>query len=180
MQGKDPNSILMLGAARAIMLEQPSLIMATFNVDEACDVSITATHAIDRFNLIIRETGVDLEYAQQGETVYISRWIPADELNGRFQIKQAARSEISAVQQISNYQVAIDRPGQLDTIRFDESDRRQSLGNEQIEVEARCYGLNAKVRLTLHHITTHLISYLGFILAKRQVRCIGCDHLLRD
>nr|POE74550.1 highly reducing polyketide synthase cla2 [Quercus suber] len=144
MQGKSPNSVLMLGAARAIMLEQPSLIIATFDTDDACDVSITAEQIIDRLDLITRKEGVDLEYAQHAQAVCVSRWEPAETLNHQFQIKQTARSEILATQQLSNFQIAIERPGQLDTIRFDETDRRQTLADNQVEVEAKCYGMNAK------------------------------------
>ena len=149
MRGGTPEAALALGLSRAVMLEQPSLKMMTFDVDRESDMLQTAENIALAFQTFVSTNAPDMEYAQKRNTVHVSRWIPDDESNAKFQARQESRSSKQALAQCGPVELDIERPGQLETLRFVQQPSKARtegcLGHDQIEVQAKSYGMNAKV-----------------------------------
>lgn len=146
LKASRPENVLAWGAARAIRLEEPQLQLATFDFDESSDLATTASNIFIAFHQAFSSNIVDLEYIEHEGIVHVSRWIPDDPLNIIFQEKQDMHPSEAQFGHCGHIELSIETPGQLDTIRFDSQDHpRTALIGDEIEVEAKCYGMNAKV-----------------------------------
>ncbi|KAI9665524.1 MAG: Type I Iterative PKS [Alyxoria varia] len=153
--GAKPEASLVLGLSRALMLEQPSLKMMVFDVElNGANVEDTGTNIAHAFFKLTSEAVTDLEYSQKHGSVHVSRWIPEDALNERFQAKQESRTDRCTLESAGPIQLGIERPGQLESLRFVsseplESNTGESLPEDHVEVHAKSYGMNAKMVSTL-------------------------------
>ncbi|KAI1097720.1 putative polyketide synthase [Jackrogersella minutella] len=140
-----PENLLSWGAARAIRLEEPQLRFATFDFDGASDMASTASNIYAAFLSAFSSDTSDLEYAEHNGVVHVSRWIPDEPLNRIFQEKQSMQPMEARLEKCVPFQLSIGTPGQLDTIRFDRmSHMSRALVLDEVEIEAKCYGMNAK------------------------------------
>lgn len=149
-----PEASLVLGVARTVMLEQPSIKIATFDIDQKfLDIRTTASNVAYTFNSFIKATAADLEFVQRNGAVHVSRWVPNEELNRLFQIKQESRSTKRSLESADTLVLDIARAGQLETLRFFEDRPKgiahRRLSGDQVEIEAKSFGMNAKVRTDL-------------------------------
>ncbi|KAK2616630.1 hypothetical protein QQS21_000453 [Conoideocrella luteorostrata] len=143
--GGCPEANLAWGAARAIRMEEPSLRLATFDFGQTSDIALTARNILTAFQQIISQDFPDLEYAEHKGIIHINRWLPDAPLNMAFQERQQQDTSAALIGSCEPMQLNMISPGHLDTIRFEHQlERPRTLVADEIEVEAKCYGLNAK------------------------------------
>ncbi|KAI1416669.1 putative polyketide synthase [Hypoxylon sp. FL1857] len=145
LRAKRPENVLAWGAARAIRLEEPQLRLVTFDFDDDSDITLTASHIIDVFQSSFLAGPVDLEYIEHKGIVHVSRWIQDEVLNCTFREKLDMRPSEARFGDCGPVELSIKAPGQLDTLSFDRQLHPfRDLVNDEVEVEAKCYGMNAK------------------------------------
>ncbi|RYO93374.1 hypothetical protein DL762_001073 [Monosporascus cannonballus] len=144
LTGSAPTRGLASGLSRAVMVEQPALKFVTFDVDDIhTKVELTSRNII---NTLLRSSigGEDREFVQKDGVVHISRYAPDDGLNELFGQKQGLQARRMTLEEANNVQLAIGVDGQLDSLFFKQIPASQALGPDDVEVEVRAVGLNAK------------------------------------
>ncbi|RYP08079.1 hypothetical protein DL764_002119 [Monosporascus ibericus] len=144
LTGSAPTKGLASGLSRAVMVEQPALKFVTFDVDHIhSEVEHTSRNII---NVLWRSnvSAEDREFVQKDGVVHISRYAPDDGLNELFRQKQGLQTQQMALEEANNVQLAIGVDGQLDSLFFKQIPASQALGPDDVEVEVRAVGLNAK------------------------------------
>lgn len=144
-KGRQPECALANGLARALMLEQPSTQIVTYDVDDDAhtDAARTAANICAAFTQLFTAEKPDYEFAQHDGLAHVSRFEPDAALNEVFRSKQDAVARAQRVGLARDTQLHIDQPGQFDTIRFVPS-TSGPLAADALEVEVRAVGLNAK------------------------------------
>lgn len=147
LSGTHPDFALVFGLARALMLEQPSIQFATFDVDEPLSgLETTVQNICKAFEQLITEMNPELEFAQKKGVIHILRWEPEDPLNEHFRRKQNEETIDLPLKEAGRCELSIRDPGQFDTIRFTTKDHKQAIPADEVEVEVKSVGLNAKVK----------------------------------
>ncbi|KAI3340056.1 putative polyketide synthase [Ustulina deusta] len=140
-----PEMALAWGAARAIRLEEPQLQLAMYDFDGASTPSITAGNIFKAFQEAFAAPARDLEFIESNGIVHVSRWVSDEPLNRIFQDKRDMKTSPRRLDSCGSVQLSLQTPGQLDAIRFErQPDEHRELVGEEIEVEAKYYGMNAK------------------------------------
>ncbi|RYP33985.1 hypothetical protein DL767_004506 [Monosporascus sp. MG133] len=144
LTGSEPTKGLASRLSRAVMVEQPALKFVTFDVDDIhSEVEHTSRNIISA--LLRSSIGAeDREFVQKDGVVHISRYAPDDGLNELFRQKQGLQTRQMALEEADNVQLAIGVDGQLDSLFFKQIPASQALGPDDVEVEVRAVGLNAK------------------------------------
>ena len=89
LAGTRPDFAVASGLSRAIMLEQPALKFATFDVDDSqTDLDRTISNCMYVVDQILSENTLDFEFVQSQGTLHISRFTPEKALNSAFRQKQ--------------------------------------------------------------------------------------------
>ncbi|KAI1141666.1 putative polyketide synthase [Hypoxylon sp. FL0543] len=145
LRAKRPENVLAWGAARAIRLEEPQLRLATFDFDGLSDIALTASHVFAVFQSTFAAGPVDLEYIEYEGVVHVSRLVPDETLNRAFKEKLDMRPSKAQFKDAGPVELSIKAPGQLDMLGFKRQQNPfRSLISDEVEVEAKCYGMNAK------------------------------------
>ncbi|KAI0179744.1 polyketide synthase [Hypoxylon sp. FL1284] len=146
MAGTNPELSPVLGFARALMLEQPSLRFAVFDVDDTVsNIDGTAHNACKIMDQLMSEPNPELELSQKEQTIHSVRFEPLEELNDQFRLKQDGDTVRVPIAQAGRCRLHIPRPGQLDTIHFEpEEESAEPLPDDYVEVEVKNVGINAK------------------------------------
>ncbi|PWY81621.1 polyketide synthase [Aspergillus sclerotioniger CBS 115572] len=144
--GQRPDFAPVLGLSRCSMLGQPSLRFAVLNID---DVSIPSSQRTPRntvkiMHQLIHTGNPDLEFAQKKGTIHIARWEPDEYLNTKFRLKQNEDTIDKDLGSVGRCELGIKSPGQMDTIHFVRKEHPDKLPPDEVEVEVKCVGLNAK------------------------------------
>ncbi|KAI1439451.1 putative polyketide synthase [Annulohypoxylon stygium] len=134
LRGESPEHVLARGAARAIRMEEPQLTLVTFDFDASSNISSTASHIFAAY-----------EKTFVSGIVHVSRWIPDERLNCIFGEKLDMEHSEVRLQDCEPVELSIKAPGQLDTLSFERQPNPfRDLLDDEVEVEAKCYGMNAK------------------------------------
>lgn len=143
LQGESPDFALVNGVARALVLEQPSLKFFTYDVDDVqSGIDITVGNLLATLD---QKGGVpDLEFVQHHGVTHISRFLPDDSLNVSFRLKQGSEYVDVALKDVQSAKLAIESPGQFDTIYFEQLEPQTSLGAKEVSVTVKSFGFNAK------------------------------------
>ena len=152
MGGTNPEFAPVLGLSRAVMLEQPSLRFAVFDVDDTvADVSITAQNARKIVEQLMRDADPELELSQKERILHSVRWEPLDGLNAQFRLKQEGGLLEIPIEDAGRCQLHISHPGQMDTIHFVSMEEQQQqdtakpvLPADYVDIEVKSVGMNAK------------------------------------
>ncbi|KAI1206598.1 polyketide synthase [Annulohypoxylon truncatum] len=160
MAGTNPEFAPVLGLSRAVMLEQPSLQFAVFDIDETeTNIDGTAYNACNVMDQLMRNPHPELELSQKEQTIHSARWEPADELNAQFRLKQDEGLLEVPIGKAGRCQLHISHPGQMDTIHFISREYTEPLPTDYVEIEVKSVGLNAKDLYVLSaKIDTHNVS----------------------
>ena len=148
-EGQRPEAALVSGLSRVLMTEQPSMRFGCFDADLKSTIEVTSSNIANAFQRLDSDEKPDLEFIQRDDVVHVSRWIPDDTLNEEFQQKQEVRPSEQQLGNIKPCRMTIESAGQFDTIAFERDSPARTLEDNEVEVEAMCYGMNAKVILSL-------------------------------
>ncbi|KAI1743099.1 putative polyketide synthase [Xylaria scruposa] len=145
LHADQPEMSLALGAARAIRLEEPQLQLAVFDYDGTSDISVTVGNIVRVYQKAFFGMLPEREFLESHGIIHVSRWDADEALNHTFRCKLAREPSLCRVDAAGEFQLTIGAPGQLDTLHFERQTQPQrELSGEEVEVEAKCYGLNAK------------------------------------
>ena len=146
LDGRKPDFALVLGLSRAVMLEQPSVGFAIFDVDNlSSNLENTIQNIQGALEQLIKAASPELEFVQRNDVVHISRWEPEAVLNDQFRLKQKGGTVDKVIDDVGRCTLNIDQPGQLDTIRFVHNHFEDKIRPREVEVQVKSIGLNAKV-----------------------------------
>ena len=173
-EGGSPESMIIPGLARAVMVEQPSLRFCFINVasreEELQALLPNACWALDR---IMEHPMPDTEYLQFEGVLHISRFVPERHLSTQFMAVQNKQRSSVALKDTGRSQLSIEHLGQLDTLHFVEQDSDiHDLKPDWVDVEVVNYSLNAKVSLQLDKLGYLLSSTIHRIYLFCMVRSI--------
>jgi hypothetical protein len=143
MDCKNPETGLVNGFSRALMLEQPSLKFFTLDIDGASSTTTTAKQIIDILHQ--DEGSIDYEFLQRNGVIHVSRFVPDEDLNQKFQQKQGRIVGEVALKDARDARLVIQNIGQFDTLTFKQEIHQEPLPDTYVEIEVKSVGLNAKV-----------------------------------
>ncbi|KAJ4296344.1 hypothetical protein N0V90_006389 [Kalmusia sp. IMI 367209] len=142
-KGERPDFALISGLARALSLEQPSLKLYVYDIDTAApDVTATTSKLLSVLNQSSRYP--DLEFAQKGNLVHVSRFVPDDGLNTAFRSKQGLHLETLALKDAGEVRLDIAKVGQYDSIFYKAQEVVGSIPPTHIRIKVASAGINAK------------------------------------
>lgn len=144
LNGRRPEFSLVSGLSRALMLEQPSLRFLTFDVDDIHRDTCRTAQNIVRVLSMINNRLSDSEYVENKGVVNISRFLPDNDLNALFRQKQGSETLMATLGSVKPIQLAITRPGQFDSIYFKQISIPQDLNDQDVQVDVKAVGVNAK------------------------------------
>ncbi|THV53463.1 hypothetical protein BGAL_0050g00300 [Botrytis galanthina] len=139
---KNPNTALVNGLSRALMLEQPSLKFFTLDIDSTTSATRTTQNILHI--LAQKEDLLDFEFVQQNGVIHVSRFVPDEKLNAKFREKQGRMVVTMPLKDVQDARIAIQDVGQFDTLSFRQEVEQTSLPDNFVEVEVKSVGLNAK------------------------------------
>lgn len=145
MAGAQPEFAPVLGLSRAVMLEQPSLQFAVFDIDDTTtNTGVTARNACAIMDQLLSDLDPEFELSQKGQTIHSARWEPLAELNKQFRLRQDGGLLELPIEKAGHCQMHISQPGQMDTIHFVPAEQTQPLPADHVEIEVKSVGMNAK------------------------------------
>jgi acyl transferase domain-containing protein/NADPH:quinone reductase-like Zn-dependent oxidoreductase len=142
-QGERPDFALISGLARALSLEQPALKLYVYDIDTAePSVPETTEKLMTVLNQFSRYP--DIEFAQRGNLVHVSRFVPDDGLNTAFRSKQGLHLDSLALKDAGEVRLDIAQAGQYDSIFFKAQESTESIPSTHIRIKVASAGINAK------------------------------------
>ena len=150
-KSQKPDSSIVFGLARTLMAEQPSLKISVVDVDDPCnDVDLTISNL---FAVLEQERTctepVDHEYLQKAGVLHVSRLIADHEANSIFHERKTAQPLLKPLGEIRSSKLSIQEPGQMDTLYFTPNPDVSFLRDDDVEVQIKAVGVNAKDLYTL-------------------------------
>lgn len=142
---ENPDTALVGGLSRALMLEQPSLNFFTLDVDGESDSVVTAQHVVAILAQAERGGFCDFEFVQRQGILNVSRFIPDETLNEDFRQRQGGHPVGRSLRDAKDCRLIIKNAGQFDTLMFVQELEEGPLKPDFVEVEVVSVGLNAKV-----------------------------------
>ncbi|OTA63674.1 polyketide synthase [Hypoxylon sp. EC38] len=158
--GTNPELAPVLGLARTVMLEQPSLRFAVYDIDDTMgNIDGTAHNICKTIDQLMRNPNPELELSQKEQTIHSVRWEPLEELNAQFRLKQDKGLLEMPIEKSGRCRLHISRPGQMDTIHFIAGEYTKPLPEDYVEIEVKSVGMNAKDLYVLSaRVDTHEVS----------------------
>ena len=152
LKGRKPEFSAMLGLARVIVLEQPSLRFCFFDTDDPVqNVDLTASNICMVLKQLHNNQYPDTEFLQDQGVVHVSRWYAEERLNGEFLKRVNEETEQVPLGKASCSRLSIDNPGQFDSVCFVRPHGRdKGIKDDFVEIEVKSVGMNAKVRGALN------------------------------
>ncbi len=150
-KGHRPKFSLILGLARSLMLERPSLSMPVLDIDDINNsLDVSTTNVIYVLRQAMQNSKPEFEFRQKDGNLYISRFVPDISMNKRFSQTQNAESVPTTVREAGHCELALKDTGQIDSIYFEQKPKiNVDLEPHSVEVRVKAVGLNAKVRVHL-------------------------------
>lgn len=146
-KARHPEFGLVLGLARSLMLERPSLRVPVLDIDDQEDLKSTCANIAQVLRRAVYAENPDLEYRQYRGVLYNSRFIQDIALNARFRKIQSTEAEETSITGADSFKLAIKHIGRLDSLCFEIKDQTK-LKPGYIEVQVKVVGVNAKVSST--------------------------------
>ena len=141
-----PTLAMVSGFSRSLVLEQPSLRLFTFDIDDAeLDSSSSIENIIATLEDLHSDEIPDSETVQKNGLAYISRFVPEEIMNATFRQKLGDKATLKPLGQTKPARLTIKSLGQFDTLAF----KQDALGSSElrsdfVEVDVKSVGLNAK------------------------------------
>lgn len=142
---KIPDAATVLGLARSVMLERPSLKMPVLDLEKgSASLSQSCKNAVLVLNEVIRASNPDLEYREHNGALYISRFIPDIAMNQAFRQTQDAEKAQKCIADVGHARLNVRAAGQVDTLRFEEVINQPGVKPGYVRIEVQAVGMNAK------------------------------------
>ena len=146
LRGSRPDFALVQGLSRALMVEQPSLRFCVLDIEDASnEFGVIAQHASKVLQQLIDETHPEYEFSQNKGVLHTARWEPDGKLNSRFELRLSRSCVDTSLSAAGRAELSIVQPGLLDTIEFVRKDYEEELRPDQVELQVKSVGINAKV-----------------------------------
>lgn len=152
-KARRPEYALVLGLARAVMLEQPTTKFFVLDVD---DTNATLNSTTDQVLWILSQAKESqpqqFEYMSYEGALHTSRFEDNSFLNRNFQSRQNLETVTTTLSEAGDCSLSIKYPGITESLYFSQSAPKAFLDPNSVEVETRCVGLNAKVSARHVHV----------------------------
>lgn len=165
VKGLKPAYGVALGWARTIMLEHPSVRIWTLDLEHESPETIAASGdtIAGLENRLVQEMELndsDYEFCESQGVVHISRIYQDQELCNRVtQSNTPAAMKNGPINTYENMRLTLEKIGALDSAYFERVVQENELGPNEVEIEARAWGLAYKV--LLHSLKSMaLITYI--------------------
>ncbi|KAI0376971.1 putative polyketide synthase [Hypomontagnella monticulosa] len=141
---KSPSSGIIQGLTRTLRRENYGLVFSTVALDPSLPVflRVNVGKALHNFLQGVNTGTYERELVQVGEFLHIPRLYECDELNGLIHTKTSKFVERKVPFGEQNIKLKVHRPGLLDTLYFQEAERQETIGPDEIEVQVRAIGVN--------------------------------------
>ena len=150
LRGSRPDFALVQGLSRALMVEQPWLRFCVLDIEDAShDLGVIAQHASKVLRQLIDETHPEYEFSLNKGVSHTARWEPDSKLNSRFELRLSRSCVDTSLSAAGHAELSIVQPGLLDTIEFVKKDYKEELRPDQVELQVKSVGINAKVSFSL-------------------------------
>ena len=142
-----PLFALVLGLARTVMLERPTLKMPVLDLDTTThDLATSARNVVVVLRQAMCSPSPDFEFRQQDGVLHVSRLTPDRLVNQKFRQSKNAELVSKSLESAGNCRLNIREVGQIATLHFkQQSVTTKDLPEEYLEVQVKAIGLNAKV-----------------------------------
>jgi hypothetical protein len=145
-KSKRPEFNLVRGVARAVMTEQPSTKIFLLDIDSTTsDTEICIDQILWIAVEAIHNPKPQFEYLSHEGLLYTSQILGDKALNRLFHNRHHSASVKTRLKDAGYSELAIATPGHTDTLFFNGFDSLKGLERDSVEVETKCFGLNAKV-----------------------------------
>ena len=171
-KAQSPLFALVLGLARTVMLERPTLKMPVIDLDSTTqDLATSARNVLVVLRQATCSASPDLEFRQQDGVLHISRFIPDRVVNQRFRRFKNDELASESLESAGNCRLNIQDVGQLDTLHFkQQSTVTSELPEAYLEVRVKAIGLNAKVLISRIASRTSTDAFLGLLRSQQPSR----------
>jgi NADPH:quinone reductase-like Zn-dependent oxidoreductase len=142
-----PEAAIILGLARCLMLERPSLKMPVLDLDKTSgNLTQMAENACAVLSQVLLDTNTnpDLEFREHNRSLYISRFVPDGAQNIAFRQTQDAEKVPTPMRDIGFATLGLAAAGHIDTLRFEQGMMPGAVAAGHVRVEVEAVGLNAK------------------------------------
>ncbi|KAM0804375.1 reducing type I polyketide synthase 10 [Usnea florida] len=145
-QAERPDFAPILGLARSVMLELPSVKFIVLDVNPTQEeLGAAESNVLTLLQRAKHDFTMDLEYLQHEGILHISRFVPDQRMARRFHETQDKAVFGIPLKDAGTFQLSIKQVGQMDSVHFVTNRIHDSpLDPDFIEVEARVRSLNAK------------------------------------
>lgn len=146
-KAQKPEFSIAQGLARTLTVEQPSLKFQFLNLP---DSETRRAETMDNIVFITQQTlsknDDETEYLQHDGLLYSSRFEPVDPLNEEFEKRLAANATPTRLADAGRAELHIREKGRFDSLYFGQQQgtTTMKLGSDEVEIEVRSIGLNAK------------------------------------
>ncbi|CAG9979522.1 unnamed protein product [Clonostachys byssicola] len=145
IDGKLPDMGLAAGLSRALILEQPSLRMLTYDVDVPSMCPDRTAKNLLQVLSCSQSAQSDSEFAEKRGLIHIARFVPDTNLNHHFKRGVGAKTvETTLGDTNGTLELAISHPGQFDSLYFREVETVTQLKEDEVAVSVKAVGVNAK------------------------------------
>ena len=144
LDGQFPNLSLASGIGRTVMIEQPSLKFHILDIGNTRGKSM-----VQSLEFVLSEARnnpfADTEHSLHHGLLHISRFMPDDTHNAAFRAQYHKQPIDRRLSDIGSARLKLDTPSNLLNIHFVPHERPRTLQDNEIEIEVKAFGLNAKV-----------------------------------
>lgn len=142
-----PELAMVSGFSRSLILEQPALRFFTFDIDDPkANQGMSVDNILATVDELHSDNIPDSETVEKNGIAHTSRFIPEEEMNEKFRLKQADKATLKLLGQTKPARLTIKSLGQFDTLAFkQDSPNLGELKVDFVEVDVKSVGLNAKV-----------------------------------
>ena len=141
LRAQRPKFSLVLGLARSLMLERPSLKIPVLD-----DRRKSSDNVLSVLRQIIHRGKSDLGYRQYNDTLYNSRFVLDLPINKLFRQTQDAKIVLRSLGEAGHCRLAMKSAEQMNSIYFQQQPQFNSqIPSQFLEVKVKVVGLNAKV-----------------------------------
>jgi acyl transferase domain-containing protein/NADPH:quinone reductase-like Zn-dependent oxidoreductase len=145
MGGRRPDFGVVFGLSRAVMTEQPSLQWYVYDID---DIAAAPEQTVQNILSILYAEKTsrqhDFEFLQKDGIIYVSRFVPDENLNRKFRQQQGSELLECSLESAKPLQLDITEAGNLDTVHFKQVETPVHLAEEEVQISLQTVSVNAK------------------------------------
>ncbi|KAI9653650.1 MAG: Type I Iterative PKS [Bathelium mastoideum] len=140
---------LIFGLSRSILMEQPGLAFRVVDLDDFTKCRYKTVENLMTILTSVTHLEMDREFLQSDGILYVSRFVPDEDANLRFQQSKQKSILSMPLQNLPNCRLELLEPFQLESLCFEVTDTQSMTPDNYIEIQIKSFGLNAKDLYTL-------------------------------